>query len=120
MSGPVMSPVIYAGLPETKRIMFKMGVNASDPRRIIDVACSTLGADPALIASPSRKQELVHSRHIAIFIILSLNTGMSLKRLGKIFNRDHSTMIASRDFVKNLYGFDKEFTAKVDLVKQNL
>lgn len=116
----IMSPDIYAGLPEHKRIMFKMGVNASDPRKIIDVTCNTLGADPGLISSPSRKQVLVHSRHIAIFLILTLNPDMTLKRLGRIFNRDHTTMISSRKFVSSLYGFDKEFTAKVDMVKSNL
>ena len=51
------------------------------------------------LISTKRNKEIAYARHITIFIIREV-TEMSLPNIGKIFNRDHSTIISSIETIE--------------------
>ena len=51
------------------------------------------------IVGSRRTKEVAAARHIAIYLVRTI-TEMSLPNIGKIFNRDHSTVMASIDLVE--------------------
>ncbi len=51
------------------------------------------------LVGKSRVKEIAQARHVAIYLIREI-TEMSLPNIGKIFNRDHATIISSIDTVK--------------------
>ena len=51
------------------------------------------------LVSTKRNKEIAYARHITIFIIREV-TEMSLPNIGKIFNRDHSTIISSIETIE--------------------
>ena len=56
------------------------------------------GIEKKDILGRSRVEEFMIARHVSIYLALQM-TGISLVRLGKIFGRDHSTCIHSRQWV---------------------
>ncbi len=70
------------------------------------------------LVGKSRVKEIANARHIAIYLIRSL-TEMSLPNIGKIFNRDHATVISSIDNVeKRLDSFGQFETEINELIKE--
>ena len=57
----------------------------------------------------SRKREFVYHRH-AMMVFLIANTHLSLEAIGKLFDRDHATVIHGREnhnnFMQNKYASD--------------
>lgn len=65
-----------------------------------------------------RTGELVYVRHLAIYLIQEY-TDLSLKKTGKLFERDHSTIISARDNVIKRMKEDASFSKEVaDLRKE--
>ena len=112
-----MTPYIFVGIPELPQHQFRLGATITAPNDIIDCACHVLNVNRTDVLSKSRKRELVECRQIAIGLI-RINSQSTLKNIGKMFNRDHSTIIYACENFKDLYGVDKQFTKKVNLVKQ--
>ena len=52
------------------------------------------------IKSRKKTKEIAYARHICIYIIRNI-TDMSLPTIGKIFGRDHSTVMASLSVIDN-------------------
>ena len=55
--------------------------------------------DKAELTGKSRVQNVAQARHVAIYLIRTI-TEMSLPNIGKLFNRDHSTVISSIDSIE--------------------
>ena len=72
--------------------------NPTDPVDEAQRKCRTLGWDWYVLKSPCRKEELVIKR--SILIIYFKKHGMTLKMIGKLLNRDHTTIINS---MQNVY-----------------
>lgn len=51
------------------------------------------------LVSTRRTKEIASARHVAVYLIRTV-TDMSLPNIGKIFNRDHSTIISSLEAVE--------------------
>ena len=67
------------------------------------------------IKSKKRSKEISMARHISIYVIRKI-TQMSVTDIGKIFNRDHTTVLASIDVVANEMTSDRN----VDRTVQNI
>ncbi|WP_285011286.1 helix-turn-helix domain-containing protein [Pedobacter faecalis] len=113
----MIHPQLYAGLPEQKQVMSRLNMRENDPVRIIEIVCEVLKLDRERLLSPLRSREYSEPRFIAIGMIIKTNPKMPLKAIGRLFNRDHSTVIYARETFYDLYGRDKAFTAKVDQVR---
>lgn len=62
--------------------------------KIFTAVCRKYGVTRSALESPSRQKELAQPRHLCIYLIREV-TGMSLPQIGKIFSRDHSTVMSS-------------------------
>ncbi len=71
------------------------------------------------LTGQKRNREIVQARHVAIFLIREV-TEISLKRVGKIFGRDHTTAMASIDIVKKRLIADPIFAADYEAMKKEI
>lgn len=87
---------------------------------IINTVCSNTGVDKIMIASKTRKREVVEARHIAMFFIKK-QTFLSLKKIGLYFgSRDHSTVIHACQTVSDLMECNKKFNDKISMIEYNM
>lgn len=110
----------FVGMPikNQKSIAYKAITAYED--QVIETVCTALGMSRSELVSPTRKRHLAEARCIAIGIILARIPLFGLKKLGTVFNRDHSSIIYCRDLYNDLYGSNKEFTYKANLVLKGL
>ena len=66
-----------------------------------------------------RTKEIAKVRHIAIHLIREI-TEISLPHIGKIFNRDHATVLSSLDVVKKQLLADPLYAADIDNLKKEV
>lgn len=65
-----------------------------------------------------RTKELANARHITIYLIRQI-TEMSLPNIGKIFNRDHTTVMASIDLVEKKLMTDNMLSMEInEMIKE--
>ncbi|MFH1034348.1 MAG: chromosomal replication initiator protein DnaA [Pseudomonadota bacterium] len=81
-----------------------LGGLASDLQRITpegirDLVAKVYGLTPAALASRSRRQTITRPRNLALFLCRR-HTEVSFAELGRIFNRDHSTVMYGVDQVE--------------------
>ncbi len=76
------------------------------------------GVSKAELISKSRVKDVAQARHITIHLIRTL-TEMSLPAIGKLFNRDHTTVISSLDAVDKKMASSSAFEAEINnLIKE--
>ncbi|MGN1095603.1 MAG: chromosomal replication initiator protein DnaA [Eubacteriales bacterium] len=68
---------------------------------------------PEDLKSKKRSKDVAMARHVAIYTIRTA-TGMSLKTIGQMFDRDHSTIMSSLDVVKDEMEKDAGFEHEVN------
>ena len=109
-----MTPMIYVGLTKSLRIQ---SLNKyRKPIDIINMVCDALNVKRSDLLSPKRHREIAEARCISIGLILKSNPAITLKQLGALFLRDHSSIIHSRNLFNDLCECDKTFTNKVRTV----
>lgn len=79
--------------------MSSISVSKNEPvnvtiERIIDKVAKKYGITESDLKSSKRNQEIAIARHVCIYIIKNM-TELSLKKIGDIFSRDHSTIKSS-------------------------
>lgn len=62
------------------------------PKLVLDVVAKTTRITVAVLISKQRDQVTAAKRHIAIYVVRVL-TGVIEEEVGKVFNRDHSTVV---------------------------
>ena len=62
--------------------------------KVISSVSRKYGIPEAELKGERRNKEITHARHVCIYILKKL-TDLSLKKIGKIFGRDHTTVKAS-------------------------
>ena len=60
----------------------------------------------------NRSREIAQARHISIYLIRKI-TEMSLPNIGKIFNRDHTTALASYETIEKRIKTDAILTLDI-------
>ena len=71
------------------------------------------------LESKSRVKEVAQARHIAIYLIRSI-TEMSLPHIGKMFNRDHSTVISSIETIDKKIASSPSFDSEISELKKEI
>ncbi len=70
------------------------------------------------LVGKSRVKDVAQARHIAIYLIRTI-TEMSLPNIGKLFNRDHSTIISSIDTIEKKIASSPAVEIEInDLIKE--
>ena len=87
--------------------------------KIFSVIYKTYNVTKEELIGKKRNKEIVQSRHIAIALIRDI-TEISLKRIGKIFSRDHATVMASIEVVSKRRIGDPLFAADYENLKKEV
>lgn len=86
--------------------------------RIFSVVEKKYGVKKSELSGKSRVKEIANARHIAIYLIRTV-TEMSLPNIGKLFNRDHATVMSSIDNVENRMNASPQFESEIsELIKE--
>lgn len=86
---------------------------------IIDTVSWYLGFHPKLMTSITQRGDIVEARQICIFFC-SKYTKASSVELGQRFNRDHSTILYSREKVEDLRTVEPNYAKKISLIERHL
>lgn len=116
-----VAPEYFIGLPKNEQKVLVTEYNQTFEEKVLNTISLALGVNKEQIYSPSRKRTVTEARCIAIGIILARIPNYGLKKLGKLFGgRDHSTILYGKDLYNDLYGRDKTFTFKANLVLKGI
>ena len=86
--------------------------------KIFNAVCQKYDVKKADLTGSRRTKELALARHITIYLIRNI-TDMSLPNIGKIFNRDHSTVLSSVSIIESKVNTDSMFSLEInELTKQ--
>lgn len=107
-----MTPYIYVGLPSEIKVNYLTRNEPSIVDYIIAKVANHFKFEIWQLKGTSRKFEVTKARYIAIYEIRRSTTLSSIK-IGKIFNRDHSTILYALDTYNDLLVFDKAFQQMV-------
>lgn len=113
-----MTPYIYPGLTSPGQETFKLRVpqGVITPDKIIDHVCGVFQVKKEELLGKSRSRHISDIRCIAIYLVRKL-TGMTVKPMGIIFNRDHSVITYSVQKFEELIQCDQSFKAMFSKVK---
>jgi len=98
-------------------------VTGSEPVRItqdkiLAAVAKKYGVEQADILGRHKKQEIAQARHVCIYILRTL-TDMSLPSIGKIFGRDHTTVLHSYETIAQKRREDASVENMIDdLIKE--
>ena len=71
------------------------------------------------IVGKKRSKEIAFSRHVSIYLIRKI-TEMSLPNIGKIFERDHSTIMSSIDIIEKKLHTDSMFENELADIEKDI
>ncbi|NLN54995.1 MAG: chromosomal replication initiator protein DnaA [Clostridiales bacterium] len=98
---------------------FRESKVAITPDTIFKLLEKRYGISKEEMTGKKRTTEIVYSRHMAIYLIHE-KTDLSLKKIGKLFDRDHSTIISARDNVIKRMKTDPVFNKEITEIKEEL
>ena len=87
--------------------------NIITPERVLTYASQKYNIQPEDILGKRKTDDIVTARQVAIYLLREL-TEMSHANIGKFFNRDHSTIVASVNRIKERMKEDSSFEAQID------
>ncbi|MES2287406.1 MAG: helix-turn-helix domain-containing protein [Bacteroidota bacterium] len=91
-----------------------------NPKDILDLVAHSTGINIRLMTGRRREANIVFARHISMYLIREL-CNYTLKDVGKIFNRDHTTIISAHSHVITMIETDIESCTKlIGYVKYHL
>ena len=71
------------------------------------------------IKSKKRNAEIAQARHVASYLVWKI-TEISLPHIGKIFGRDHTTVLSSLNVVKNRIPQDPIFESDLEALEKEV
>lgn len=111
---------IAAELVFINPLPIRQGIAQGNVKAIIDTTAAVLMLSPYDLIGNSQKREIVDARYIAMHLILRYNPKMTLRIVGKVFTRNHATVIHARATVNNLLRFNKYFKGVYEQVNKRL
>jgi chromosomal replication initiator protein len=89
------------------------------PERIRDQVAQVYGLAPADLAGRSRRQAITRPRNLALFLCRR-HTEATLAELGRLFNRDHSTVMYGVDQVERSLAREPRTGQELAFLEQRL
>ena len=82
--------------------------------KIIEQICDFYGLTQAQVKGKLRLRSYVKARFVAIFLLRS-RTGLSLKEIGRIFHRDHTSIIYAIKIINDVMSlkFENEYKEEI-------
>jgi chromosomal replication initiation ATPase DnaA len=111
-----MQQQAYQSNQQPARTSIRSTVQGQTPEAVIQAVCEALKVNKDDLLGPERSGKLKVARRIAIGLILMADPMITLKQVGQIFSRNHTTIIYNRDQFYDQNGIDRELTNKVKMV----
>ena len=89
------------------------------PDAIISEVARFFDCDEALLRGPRRTRSIVDARNIAMYLIQNIS-GITTVEIGKIFDRDHSTVVHSLDQVRTRVQNDASYSQTLKDITLNI
>jgi len=89
------------------------------PQKILAAVATAHGLEPAALTGKSRKQAITRPRNLALYLCRR-HTEATFAELGRLFNRDHSTVIYGVDQVERALAGDPRLGQEVAFLEQRL
>lgn len=87
--------------------------------KIFTAVYNKYGIPKEEIVGKKRSKEIAAARHISIYLIREL-TEMSYPNIGKIFDRDHTTVLVSYNSIHEKVSFDPIFSVEMNELKKEI
>jgi Bacterial dnaA protein helix-turn-helix len=89
---------------------------------IQQIVCNGEGRLPAALQGKTRKREIVFCRQVIMYFLrqFSDKDSVSLAMIGRVFNKDHATVLHSCKTIKNLIDTDKNIALKIKLYEADI
>lgn len=87
--------------------------------KIFGAVCKKYNVTKEELTGKKRTKEIVRARHVSIYLIRQI-TEMSLPNIGKIFERDHATVMASIDVVKKRMASDPLYASEINNLRSDV
>lgn len=84
--------------------------------KIVEIVFNHLDISMDEMTTFHRKRELVEARQISMYFIKKCFKNMTLSEIGKLFNRDHATVLYSVKHISELIKFNVAFKKKIDVL----
>ena len=88
-------------------------------QNIFDYICKKYSVKKEVLTSGKRNADIVYARNLCIYALRSL-TDMSLKKIGSMFGKDHTTIINSISNVENKMKNEPAYEREVNLMLKEL
>lgn len=92
---------------------------ASENEKILSIVLNFFGITKKAILSKSRTWDVVYPRHIAMYLLRKENKNTSVG-VGKLFKRDHSTVLYATGHIKDLMFTDPKVKGDVENIEELL
>ncbi len=89
------------------------------PQQILAAVASAHGLEPAALTGKSRKQAITRPRNLALYLCRR-HTEATYADLGRLFNRDHSTVMYGVDQVERTLAGDPRLGQELNFLEQRL
>ena len=108
-------PMAKTALTDFFKRMEKEGITSD---KIIDYICKRQNIKREDLLSSRRTAEIATARHVTIYLLRTL-TPLSYKSIGKLFSKDHSTIITSFNNIDRKMRSDPSFSREInDIIKE--
>ena len=88
------------------------------PEKIVAKVAAKYGVDPDDIYSKKKANDISRARHICIYLLRKISD-LSYPNIGKLLNRDHSTVMSSYKIMEQEIKLDSSFEIEInDLIKE--
>lgn len=87
--------------------------------KIFAAVYNKFGVKREEIVGQRRNKEIVNARHIAVYLVRRI-TEMSLPNIGKIFNRDHTTIMSSVETVEKRLATDNQLSFIISEIEKEI
>lgn len=106
----VINPLAFLGFKKEAKDSIKRNVTIDKDEigSLIKKVSNFFEVDIEDLKGVVRKRELVEVRQIIMYVLIN-HSKLTLKRIGMLFNRDHSTVLYSRNTVDDMLTSDKKF-----------
>lgn len=100
----------------TRPVRFSASKRMEYMQNVLDLVESEYEVNEAMIKNADRKREVVEARQILFYILKTSRFYFSFKELGRLFNRDHTSVMHAVNKVKDLQQVDLEFKEKLNKI----
>lgn len=97
----------------------KSGAIATDDKTILNTIVEYFGISQSIILTKTRKREVVYPRQLAMYF-MAYYTLLSLKQIGEMFGKDHTTVIHSIDAIEGWASNDEKVREQIHQITQKI